>query len=202
MNKTMTATLAMALPLLSATISLAADAHAGETHEPQLLNPINTGIVTSITTLIVFLALLAILTKFAWGPITKGLAAREAKIRSDIEEAERARAASEARLKEYDARLASADQHVRELLNKATTDAEKIATSIRMQAQQETEEAKERAMRDIEGARKDALRDVYEQTAALATSVAEKILRRNLNADDQRDLVNASLEQLQGVSKN
>jgi F-type H+-transporting ATPase subunit b len=109
---------------------------------------------------------------------------------------------ADTRLKEYDAKLASAESEVRGLLNKAATDAEKIATSIRMQAQQETEEAKERAVKDIEQARNEALREVYEQAANLATNVAEKILGRNLNAADQRDLVNASLEQLQTVAKN
>ena len=33
----------------------------------------------------------------------------------------------------------------------------------------------------------------------LATSVAEKILRRNLNPDDQRDLVNQSLAEISTV---
>ena len=47
-----------------------------------------------------------------------------------------------------------------------------------------------------------ALAEVYEKTADLATSVAEKIIRRNLNPEDQRDLVARSLEQLQTVSKN
>ena len=33
----------------------------------------------------------------------------------------------------------------------------------------------------------------------LATSVAEKILRRSLNPDDQRDLVNRSLAEISAV---
>ena len=37
----------------------------------------------------------------------------------------------------------------------------------------------------------------YAQAADLSTNIASKILRRNLNADDQRELVNQSLEQLQ-----
>jgi F0F1-type ATP synthase membrane subunit b/b' len=32
--------------------------------------------------------------------------------------------------------------------------------------------------------------------------VAEKILRRNLNADDQRDLVTRSLDQVQNIKDN
>ena len=36
----------------------------------------------------------------------------------------------------------------------------------------------------------------------VTTAVAEKIVRRSLNADDQRDLVKQSLDQLQSVSAN
>jgi F0F1-type ATP synthase membrane subunit b/b' len=56
-------------------------------------------------------------------------------------------------------------------------------------------------MKDIEAARANAVTDIYAQAAELSTSIAAKILRRNLNPDDQRDLVNRSLEQLQTVGK-
>src|SRR5690606_19490970 len=148
------------------------------------------------------LLLVAILGKFAWGPIASGLKAREDKIRRDIADAEAARARAEATLKEYQAQLAQAESKVRELLSKAQSDAERVATSIRMQAQQEAEEAKERAGKEIEAAKNQALSEIYEQTASISTSIAEKILRRNLNADDQRELVRQSLEQLQAVAKN
>jgi F-type H+-transporting ATPase subunit b len=190
--------LSLAVLLTASGITSAANAAAGG----DAPTPFAGTLAQSIAAIVVFLVVFAVLKQKAWGPILKGLSDRESKIRQDLADAEAARTAAEGRLREFDAKLATADAQVRDLLNKATTDAEKIATSIRMQAQQETEESKERAMRDIENARKEALRDVYEQTATLATSVAEKILRRNLSVDDQRDLVNASLEQLQGVSKN
>ena len=175
------------------------DGHHGDEVEPSLLRGTAEGIFTAITTLIVFLVLVAVLGKFAWGPIATGLKAREDKIRQDIAEAEAARARSEATLREYQAQLATAEQKVRDLLAKANADAEQIATGIRMRAQQDAEETKEKATREIDAARRDAVRQVHEQAAVLATSVAEKILRRNLNPDDQRDLVAASLDQLQTV---
>ena len=48
---------------------------------------------------------------------------------------------------------------------------------------------------------KNAVADIHRQAAELSTAIAEKILRRNLNADDQRDLVNSSLEQLQTAGR-
>ncbi|HYO07519.1 MAG TPA: F0F1 ATP synthase subunit B [Tepidisphaeraceae bacterium] len=171
-------------------------AHGGEAK----LSPIPTvpqAIAPAVTTLVVFALLLAVLGKFAWGPIASGLKAREEKIRRDIADAEAARVRSEATLRQYNEQLAAAEGRIREMMTKATADAERIATNLRMQAQQESEEIKERASRDIEAARRAALADIYAQAAELSTSVAERILRRNLNADDQRDLVDRSLEQFQ-----
>lgn len=173
--------------------------HAAGDPEASLLRGTSEGLITGITTLVVFVGLVAILGKFAWGPIAKGLEDRENKIRRDIEEAEAARARAEATLKEYQAQLATAEAKVRDLLTRASADAEQIATNIRMSAEKEAAEKKDSALRDIDLARRDAVRQVGEQAAVLATNVAEKILRRNLNADDQRDLVATSLEQLQTV---
>jgi F-type H+-transporting ATPase subunit b len=156
---------------------------------------------SALWVIIIFIVLLVILYPTAWKSVLAGLKAREQRIRKDIADAEAARAKAEATLRDYNTQLAGAEQRVRDMLAKATTDAEKLATGIRMQAQQEAEEAKERATRDIEAAKNQALSEIYQQAASLSTSIAEKILRRNLNPDDQRDLVNQSLEQLQTVAR-
>ena len=128
-----------------------------------------------------------------------GLKKREERIRKDIADAEAARGRAEATLREYNQQLATAETRVREMLNKATADAERLATSVRMQAQQESEEIKERTTKDIEAAKNQAIREIHGYAATLATSVAEKIIKRNLNAADQESLVQESLEQLQTI---
>ncbi len=155
-----------------------------------------------IWTIAIFAIMLIILYPTAWKNVLAGLKAREAKIRGDIASAEAARAKAEATLKEYTAKLQQTEATVREMIAKAVTDAETTAAGIRARGQAEAEDAKEKALKDIESAKTTALREVYDQAATLATSVAEKILRRSLNADDQRDLVARSLEQLQTVNKN
>jgi F-type H+-transporting ATPase subunit b len=185
---------------LAAAPVLAAEGGAG--HGDEATSPVYQpaqGIITGVATIVIFILLVAVLGKYAWGPILAGLKAREEKIRKDIAAAEEARARAEATLRQYNDQLATAEQKVRDLLTKATADAEKLAGSIRTRGQQEAEEIKERAMRDIDAAREQALSEIYQQTADLATRVAEKILRRNLNADDQRTLVNESLQELQTV---
>lgn len=179
------------LLVLPATASAAEG--GGGAKEPNLLD---LNIASLIWVLAIFLVLVFILYRTAWKNVLAGLNARERRIRGDIADAEAARVKAEQSLSEYNLRLSTAEGQVRDLMAKAQVDAEKIAAGVRMRAQQEAEEIKERAMKDIDAARQQALTEVYEQAANLATTVAEKILKRNLNADDQRDLVNQSLEQM------
>lgn len=173
------------------------EAGGHESGDPTPLKGVPEGLITGITTVVVFLLLLFVLGKFAWGPISKGLEAREDKIRKDIEEAENARKAAEARLAEYDQRLKAAQAEVSAMIAKATQDAERVATNVKIQAQKDAEETKSKALKDIDSAREQAIGDVRAQAAELSTAIASKILKRNINADDQRQLVSQSLDELQ-----
>jgi F-type H+-transporting ATPase subunit b len=143
--------------------------------------------------------LVVVLYPTAWKNVLAGLKAREQRIRQDITDAEAARAKAEATLREYNTQLAKAEQQVRDIIDKGSRDAEQIANGIRARAEEESQRAKEQATRDIEAARNQAIAQIYDEAATLSTSIAEKILRRNLNPDDQRDLVAESLNQLQNV---
>jgi F-type H+-transporting ATPase subunit b len=151
---------------------------------------------------IIFVILLIILYFTAWKQVLAGLKSREGRIRKDIADAESSRVKSEAALRDLNGQLASADKKVQELIAKAIADGEKLATSIKMNAQQEAESAKERAQRDIEASKNQAIAEFNTYAANLATDIAGKILRRSLNPEDQKDLVSRSLEQMQTLSKN
>jgi F-type H+-transporting ATPase subunit b len=154
---------------------------------------------SALWVVIIFLVLLIILYPTAWKNVLAGLKAREQRIRQDIADAEAARAKSEATLREYQSQLATAEQKVRDMIAAATAQGEQVANNIRARAEQESQDIKDRSMRDIDSARKQALADIYAQAADLSTKIAEKIIRRNLNAEDQRELVEQSLEELQSV---
>src|SRR5437763_2445624 len=176
--------------------------HAAETHEgPEygLMNTDKQALYSAVWVLIIFIILLMILYPTAWRNVLAGLKKREERIRNDIADAEASRAKAEALLKQYNEQLAAAEARSREMIAAATTQGEKLATQIRMTAQQESEEIKERALRDIEAAKDTAVREVREEAGNLSVMIAEKIIRRNLNANDQADLVRESLEQLQTV---
>jgi F-type H+-transporting ATPase subunit b len=153
----------------------------------------------AIWVLVIFIVLVVVLYPTAWKNVLAGLKAREQRIRQSIADAESARAKAEETLREYNTRLATAEQQVRDIIDKGSRDAEQIANGIRARAEEESQRAKEQATRDIEAARNQAIAQIYDEAATLSTSIAEKILRRNLNPDDQRDLVAESLNQLQNV---
>jgi len=156
---------------------------------------------SGIWVLAIFLVLVYILYKSAWKNVLTGLKRREERIRNDITQAEEARLKAEETLKGYNIQLAKAEDRARDIIAKATVDAQTVADRIKADADKDAKDRVERAARDIEEARKQAIRDIYAEAATLSTSIAEKILRRNLNPDDQRDLVAQSLEQASSVNR-
>lgn len=177
------------------------EAHAGGEHvegDNRLLQlpPSKDTALSALWVLIIFVVLLIILYPTAWKNVLVGLKKREERIRTDIAEAEAARGRAEKTLAEYNARLATAEQKVRDMIQEATVQAQQIADGIRTRAQQDAQEAKEKATADIERARADAVAQIYEQAATLATAVAERVLPRTLSAEDQQALVNRSLDEI------
>jgi F-type H+-transporting ATPase subunit b len=195
----------MAICLLAGTgaTALGADAPAGGTTKPALLpDPFAKETwLQAIWVIIIFVVLLAILYPTAWKSVLAGLKAREERIRKDIADAEAARTRAEETLRQYNTQLAAAETRVREMISKAAQDGERIATDIKMRAQKEAEEAKSRATREIESAKQQALGEIYQKAAEISTAIAEKILRRNINAEDQKELVRRSLDELQTVGR-
>ncbi len=106
--------------------------------------------------LIIFVIMLAVLYPTAWKNVLAGLKAREERIRKDIADAEAGRLKAEATLKQFNDQLATAQAKVNEMMSQAAADAEKLAAGIRMRAQQEAEEIKEKAIADIDASRDQA----------------------------------------------
>ena len=156
-------------------------------------------VMNALWVIIIFAILLAVLYPTAWKNVLAGLKKREERIRKDIADAEEARLKAEATLKQYTQQISAAEKQVTDMLARAGAEGDKIAAGIKAQAQKEVEEMRDRANRDIQATRDQALAEIYQKTAELSTQIAEKIIRRNLNVDDQRDLVNQSLQQLQTV---
>ncbi|BAL22461.1 F0F1 ATP synthase subunit B [Azoarcus sp. KH32C] len=144
---------------------------------------------TLIAQLVVFFILAWVTMKFVWPPIVKALDERAKKIADGLAAADKAKAD-----------LSHAEKKVVEELRKARESAGDVRTSAEKQASKLIDDARAEAARIIAQAReaaegeaataaqraKEALRD---QVANLAVAGAERILRREINAQVHADLL-------------
>ena len=151
---------------------------------------------SAIWNLIIFLLVLAILSKFVWPGVLGGLQAREDKIRGDLEAAEAANAKAQSLLGDYQKKLDEAAVQVQNMLAEARRDAEASGQRIVSDAKAEAERQRERAVADIETAKKVAMADLAGSTSDLAMNVARSVIGRELRAEDHADLVRQSLDRL------
>jgi F-type H+-transporting ATPase subunit b len=148
-----------------------------------------------IATFIVFLLLLAILAKFAWGPIAAGLDKREETIARQIAEAKQAAATASKQLQEYERKLAAATEEARSIVTQARTDAAAAKESLLAEAQAAATRERERAVADIAAAKNEALREIADLSVNTAVSLAGKIIRREVKPEDHDRLIADSLQQ-------
>jgi len=145
---------------------------------------------------IVFGVLAYVLTK----PLRKGLGERRAQLIETLEKANNARELAEAKVAEYEHKLAASDHEITELLaqakeansqerDNALAEAQAVADTVR-------KEARQCADREIERAR----RELRAETAQLAISMAEDRLRQEITNEDHARLVTENLQQMESQS--
>jgi F-type H+-transporting ATPase subunit b len=156
----------------------------------------------AIATLVVFLLLLGILWKFAWGPLTVALHDREERMRLTLEETERARADADRLLAEHRLQMEKAGEQVRALLDDARKSALANADEIVKKAQGEADANRERAVRDIGTARDQALQELVTRSADLAVGIAGKVLDREIRPEDHARLIADAMAQLPATPAN
>ena len=144
---------------------------------------------TLIAQMIVFLILIWFTMKFIWPPLTRAMDDRAKRIAEGLSAAERAR-------KE----LADADARVADEIKKARSEAMSIIDKAHQQATQIIEKAKQDAIveatrqkataaADIESMTHRAREELRGQVASLAVSGAEKILKREIDANAHKALL-------------
>jgi F-type H+-transporting ATPase subunit b len=152
-------------------------------------------------TVVVFLILLLILRKYAWGPMLEGLQRREQNIRETIEEAQRTRQEAQRLRGELQAEMDRAAEKVRDLMDQARRDAQHATDEMLARARADIQQERERLRREIDMARDQALQEIWSQAADLATLISAKAIRRQLTPDDHRRLVDDAIAELRQAGK-
>lgn len=160
----------------------------------ELLTP-GTGLI--IWQLIIFVALVFLLSKLAWKPIINSLKEREGSIQSALDTAERARAEM-AQLKNDNEKLL---KEAREERDKMLKEARDIANRMKDEAQTDAKKAADKILAEARAAinteKEAAMRDVRAQVALFSLEVAEKLMKKNLASDkEQKNLVEGYIKDL------
>jgi F-type H+-transporting ATPase subunit b len=150
----------------------------------------------ALFSLITFVLFVAVLGKFAWGPMIQGLDKREVGIQKAIDDAEEGRRKAQAMLAEYEQKLKAAEQTVQAMVAEARRDAERTSQDLIANAQREVGLIRDRAKDDIRQATDTALAEVFTQINSQVVLATEHVLGRALDEADQDRLVGQALAEI------
>ena len=149
-----------------------------------------------VWTTITFLLLVIILGKFGWPAILAALKAREEGIQNDLDEARSNREEAAKLLNEHRQLMAETDDKIRAIVDEAKRDALVIKEEIETKAREESDLIRERSLRDIGLAKDAAIGSLREESVHLATTIASKLISREVTATDHKALVDEGLKEL------
>ncbi|HEX7117868.1 MAG TPA: F0F1 ATP synthase subunit B [Longimicrobiales bacterium] len=150
----------------------------------------------SFWTLIIFVALLAVLAKFAFPPILGYAAAREQRIQDILDQAARDREEAERILEAQRRELAEARQQAQQVLADARQAGERLRQEMLERARAEQEELIARARQDMEREREAAIDALRREAVELSLAAASRLVEQRLGGDEDRALVRDYLDRI------
>jgi F-type H+-transporting ATPase subunit b len=171
----------------------AADGHGAGEHGGDT-NPVTLDPDLAIVTAVIFLLLLGVLWKFAWGPIVASLDKREHTVAEQLADAKRSQEEAKRLLVEHQQQLSGTAAEVKQMLEQARKDAEAQKQDIIESAQAAATAEKDRALREISAAKNSALEDLARTSVDTAVDLAGRIVRRQLNPNEHSELIGDALQ--------
>ena len=147
-----------------------------------------------VWTILTFLLLFFLLTKFAWKPLLKALAEREEKIRSSLEKADEAQQKLERLGAEGEEIIGKARAEAQSIVSDGKKASEKVRGEIEAKAKEKANTIVAQAEKQIFAEKEQALSDIRGEVAALSIQIAGKLIRKNLSKKDNMTLIKESLD--------
>ena len=155
---------------------------------------LNPGLI--IWTIVTFFVAMLILRRYAWKPLLGALAAREEKIRSQLEQAEHAQAEAQRLLEEHQRALAAAEEQSQRIIREGRSLADQMKADILEKANAGARTLIDQAKGEIQREKDSALEHLRAEVADLVILAAGKILDANLDTPKQRKLVDAVIQDI------
>lgn len=150
----------------------------------------------SIWTVVIFLGLVGVLWKFAWGPILGAVDAREERIQRSLDEAAARQAEAVRILEEHRTQLADARRQVQEIIAEGKAAGERVRRDIEEKARAEAQGILDRARREIGREKDAALDELRRESVELAMAAAARLMHQKLDPRADRELVLRYVDEL------
>jgi len=147
-------------------------------------------------TLLIFLVLFYLLTKFAFKPITAAVEAREKALEDALASAKRDRDEAAALLAEHRAQLDAARGEVQKLIADGRATAEKMRHDLMEKARAEQQDTVERGVQEIQREKERAVAELRREAIEMAIAGASRVIEENLDSEKNRKLVERFLSTL------
>jgi len=179
----------LSLPILML-VQEAAAAGEAQVAKGGLLTP-NGGLM--VWTLVIFLILFVVLSRYAFKPITAAVAAREKALEEAIAGAKADRDAAAALLAESRAGIEAARTEAQKVIADGRAIGEKIRADMIGETRGQQQEMLERARREIEAEKVRAIAELRREAVDLAIAGASKVIEKNLDDASNREIVESFL---------
>ncbi len=138
----------------------------------------------------------AALRFLVYKPVLKFLKKRESDVEKMLDDAREEREKAAQAHEVYETRMEQTKKESAAILAEASKSAAARAEYIVAQAKEEAAEIKKRAARDIENEKQHALRELQGELSDKALAIAQKVIKRELSAEDNRRLIEDFFEEV------
>ena len=162
----------------------------------QTLDVISVNIWQILISLANLLLIFLILKKLLWKPVQKVMDERKAMVDKQFADAADAQAEAEADKAQWAEKLATADDEAAARIAEADETARRHGDRVVADAKEKAEGIIRQAEAEAELERQKATASIREEIADLSAVLAEKMLEREINADDHRAMIASFLDEV------
>jgi len=135
----------------------------------------------------IFIGLIFLLRKYAWGPILSAVNERETSIKDALASAKAARKEMETLQSDNQRILKVARAEKEAMLKEARNTCSGIINTAKEEAKSEAERILIQAQEAIQNEKRTAINDLKEQVGSIAMDIAEKVLQKELESNDKQE---------------
>lgn len=149
--------------------------------------------------LIAFVLMIGVLARYVYPRVIEAAEARQRAIAAELEQAEKARAETDLRLQEAEARLEDARKTAQTMIEGATRSAEQLRQELKQKAEEDAKRLLESARKEIVAERDQAIQSVRNEIAGLVIAATEKVIGETLDAAKHKQLIERAIAEVASV---